>query len=75
MAEGHAQGLAEGIGQGQLHTKAKIIGQMLQARGVDLSPRRLIDTPGFAAATEATLLKAASACTNADDFAKQLRQA
>ena len=72
-AQGHAAGLERGREEGRVRQQATLIRQLLQARGITLSPEFPVNIVGFAEASDKALVAAALACADEEDFAQQLR--
>ena len=68
--EGRAQGIAQGIVEGQ----ATMVRQVLQRRGIAVSPAFPTDVANFADVSADALLDAAMACTSEQDFQARLQR-
>ncbi len=63
----------EGIAQGMLEGKAKLVRGMIERRGIAVSTPFPLDIPRFAEAPVEELLDAAAACGSEQDFRSRLR--
>ena len=71
--QGFERGLAEGRSAGVQHGRAGMVRQILRSRGIEVGRGFPADAAAFAAASEASLLEAALACTDEADFLAALR--
>ena len=70
--QGRAEGLAEGERKGRADTLAKMARRMLRSRGVEVSEGFLSD-PAFATSSEDAVFEAALACADEAQFLAALR--
>ncbi len=63
----------QGFERGRLHSRAAIVRQILQSRGIEVSEGFLENTPAFTERTDEAVVAAALACESEADFEARLR--
>ena len=71
-AEGRAEGRTEGLAEGRTESRAGMVREMLLARGIKLSEGFLADPAALAELPESTIVAAALACGDEQDFLLRL---
>ena len=67
-AEGRAEGRTEGLAEGRAESRARMVHELLLARGIKLSEGFLADPAALAELPESTIVATALACDSEQDF-------